>query len=88
LHVGLEILIWLTEQKPCQAVNFSDVRRARGASAGGWGIGGGAYRGATGKVCLKLSKNSCKRKSARDGALFWTDRAVRCTGRSAYDTAA
>lgn len=29
------------------------------------------YRGATGKVCLNLSKNSCKRKSAREGALFW-----------------
>jgi hypothetical protein len=24
----------------------------------------------SGKVCLNLSKNSCKRKSARDGALF------------------
>jgi hypothetical protein len=26
-------------------------------------------RGATGKVCLNLSKNSCKRKSARDGVM-------------------
>lgn len=27
-------------------------------------------QGGSGKVCLKLSKNSCKRKSAREGALF------------------